>query len=167
MLLNFCGFVRSVKFFNGWRLQYRQASGESSWRLVYYQVSGEQGIACCSCRSDIYPGEYGLACACFFTIHCRIIYISLVKFSRLYSNAKLFLTAKFSQSMVFSPWNERTSLIRAIILVPRVSVLEMLTRAMSMARRMNRVLLLPSFCVSQLCFGTRRPAPTYRCGSPE
>ena len=29
---------------------------ESSWRLVYYQVSGEPGIACCSRRSDIYPG---------------------------------------------------------------------------------------------------------------
>ena len=34
---------------------------ESSWRLVYYQVSGEPGIAHCSCRSDIYPMECGLA----------------------------------------------------------------------------------------------------------
>ena len=35
---------------------------ESSWRLVYYQVSGEQGIACCSCWSDVYFGECGPAC---------------------------------------------------------------------------------------------------------
>ena len=34
---------------------------ESSWRLVYYQVSGDPGIARCSCRSDIYLGECGLA----------------------------------------------------------------------------------------------------------
>ena len=63
---------------------------ESSWRLVYYQVSGEQGIACCSRRSDIYPGECGLARASFFTVHRRVIYISRVKFSRLDSTAKLF-----------------------------------------------------------------------------
>ena len=63
---------------------------ESSWRLVYYQVSGEQGIACCSRRSDIYPGECGLARASFFTVHRRVIYISRVKFSRLDSTTKLF-----------------------------------------------------------------------------
>ena len=34
---------------------------ESLWLLVYYQVSGEPGIARCSHRSDIYPGECGLA----------------------------------------------------------------------------------------------------------
>ena len=34
---------------------------ESSYRLVYYRVSGEPGIAGCSCRSDIYPGECGPA----------------------------------------------------------------------------------------------------------
>ena len=35
----------------------------SSYRLVYYCVSGEPRIAGCSRRSDIYPGECGLACA--------------------------------------------------------------------------------------------------------
>ena len=39
---------------------------ESSWRLVYYQVSGEPGIAGCSRRLDIYPGECGLAHASLF-----------------------------------------------------------------------------------------------------
>ena len=34
---------------------------ESLWLLVYYRVSGEPGIAGCSCQSDIYPMEYGLA----------------------------------------------------------------------------------------------------------
>ena len=34
---------------------------ESSWGLVYYQVSGEPGITGCSCRSDIYLVECGLA----------------------------------------------------------------------------------------------------------
>ena len=34
---------------------------ESSYRLVYYLVSGEPGITGCSRRSDIYPGECGLA----------------------------------------------------------------------------------------------------------
>ena len=60
---------------------------ESFWRLVYYQVSGKQGIACYSRRSDIYPGECGLAPASF---HHRVIYILRVKFSRLDSTAKLF-----------------------------------------------------------------------------
>ena len=32
---------------------------ESSYHLVYYRVSGEPGIAGCSRRSDIYPGECG------------------------------------------------------------------------------------------------------------
>jgi len=34
---------------------------ESSGCLVYYQVSGEPGIAHCSRRLDIYPGECWLA----------------------------------------------------------------------------------------------------------
>ena len=63
---------------------------ESSWHLVYYQVSGEQGIACCSRRPDIYPRECGLARTSSFTVYCRVIYISRVKFSRLDSTAKLF-----------------------------------------------------------------------------
>ena len=45
---------------------------ESSYRLVYYQVSGEPGIAGCSRRSDIYPGECGLACASLFTDRHRV-----------------------------------------------------------------------------------------------
>ena len=68
---------------------------ESSWRLVYYQISGEPGIAGCSRRSDIYPGECGLVCASFFTVHRHVIYILCVKFSQLDS------TAKFSRSMVY------------------------------------------------------------------
>ena len=63
---------------------------ESSWRLVYYQVSGKRGIAGCSRRLDIYPGECGLGRANFFTVHLCIIYILCVKFSRLDSTAKLF-----------------------------------------------------------------------------
>jgi len=84
-LLNFRGFVQSARnFFNSRRCL------ESSWGLVYYQVSGEQGIACCSRRSDIYPGECGVARVRFFTVHRRVIYILRVKFSRLDSTAKLF-----------------------------------------------------------------------------
>ena len=42
---------------------------ESSYRLVYYLVSGEPGIAGCSCRSDIYPGECGLVHTSLFIDH--------------------------------------------------------------------------------------------------
>ena len=52
---------------------------ESSSRLVYYQVSGEPGIAPCSRRSDIYPGECGPARTSLFTDYHRF---SRVKFSR-------------------------------------------------------------------------------------
>ena len=48
---------------------------KSSYRLVYYQVSGEPGIAGCSRRLDIYPGECGLACTSLF-IDCR--HVSLI-----------------------------------------------------------------------------------------
>ena len=57
---------------------------ESCYRLVYYRVSGEPGITGCSCRSDIYPGECGLACASLFIDHRH------VKFSWLVATAKLF-----------------------------------------------------------------------------
>ena len=43
---------------------------ESSYRLVYYRVSGEPGSAGYSCRSDIYPGGCGLACARLF-VDCQ------------------------------------------------------------------------------------------------
>ena len=60
MLLNFRGFVQSMKSFlmaDDCNMDERL---ESSWCLVYYQVSGEPGIAGCSHRSDIYLGECGL-----------------------------------------------------------------------------------------------------------
>ena len=68
---------------------------ESCWCLVVYQVSGEPRIAHFSRRSDIYPGEYGLACKLihlFFV--CLIFAVGL--------DCKIILTAKFSQSMVYS-----------------------------------------------------------------
>ena len=42
---------------------------ESSYRLVYYLGSREPGIAGCSCRSDIYPGECGLVRTSLFIDH--------------------------------------------------------------------------------------------------
>ena len=72
---------------------------ESSWCLVYYQVSGKQGIACCSRRLDIYPGECGLARASF---HRRIIYISRVKIFEVGHECEIILTAKFSRSTIYS-----------------------------------------------------------------
>ena len=43
---------------------------KSSYLLVYYWVSGEPRIAGCSRRSNIYPGECGLARASLL-IDCR------------------------------------------------------------------------------------------------
>ena len=68
---------------------------ESSYRLVYYQVSGEPGIAGCSRRSNIYPGECGLASASLF-IDCH--YVSLIFVVG--CNCEIILTAKFSRSTV-------------------------------------------------------------------
>ena len=45
---------------------------ESFYHLVYYQVSGEPGIAGCSRRSDIYPGECRLARASLFIDRRRL-----------------------------------------------------------------------------------------------
>ena len=45
---------------------------ESSYCLVYYWVSGEPGITGCSRRSDIYPGECGLARASLFIDRRRV-----------------------------------------------------------------------------------------------
>ena len=70
VLLNFRGFVQSTNFFlttDDYNMDERL---ESSYRLVYYRVSGEPGIAGCSRRSDIYPGECGFACA--FIDHRRV-----------------------------------------------------------------------------------------------
>ena len=61
MLLNFRGFVRSVKFFLTVDYCNMDKRLESSWRLVYYQVSGEPGITRCSRWSDINLVECGLA----------------------------------------------------------------------------------------------------------
>ena len=66
MLLNFRGFVRSVKFFLTVADYNMDERLESSYRLVYYRVSGEPGIAGCSRRLDIYPGECGLVRASLF-----------------------------------------------------------------------------------------------------
>ena len=50
---------------------------ESSWRVVYYQVSGEPGIAGCSFRSDIFPGEYvDLRANLFTDNHCVILFFA-------------------------------------------------------------------------------------------
>ena len=70
VLLNFRGFVLSMNFFLTTNDYNMDECLESSYRLVYYRVSGEPGIAGCSRRSDIYPGECGLACASLF-INCH------------------------------------------------------------------------------------------------
>ena len=45
---------------------------ESSYRLVYYRVSGEPRITDCSRRSEIYPGECGLARTSLFIDRRRV-----------------------------------------------------------------------------------------------
>ena len=76
VLLNFRGFVQSPKFLtvDNYNMDERL---QSSFHLVYYQVSGEPGIAGCSRRSDIYPGECGLACASLFIDrrHLSLIFV--------------------------------------------------------------------------------------------
>jgi len=69
---------------------------ESSCRLLYYRVSGEPGIAGCSRRSDIYPGECGLAHTSLF-IDRRCVSLNFaLKFRswlrpRNYFNSEIFL----------------------------------------------------------------------------
>ena len=74
---------------------------EISWRLVYYQVSGEPGIASCCCRSDIYPWSVDMRTS-LFTDHCRIILFFACLIFAVGLNREIILTAKFSQSTVFS-----------------------------------------------------------------
>ena len=94
MLLNFRGFVQSANFFMV-DVYNMDEHLKSFYRLVYYWVSGEWGIAGCSSRSDIYPGECGFVRTSFhWSLPCKFNFCVL-KFHgwsrpRNYFNSEIF-----------------------------------------------------------------------------
>ena len=74
---------------------------EISWCLVYYQVSGEPGIPHCCRRSDIYPWSVDMHASLFTDHRCIILFFVCLIFA-VGLDREIILTAKFSQSTVFS-----------------------------------------------------------------